>query len=61
MKIVVLDAYALNPGDLSWEALKKLGETRIYERSTVAETAGRIADALDRRRRHHGDRAGQGR
>ena len=45
MKIVVLDAYALNPGDLSWEALKKLGETRIYERSTVAETAARIADA----------------
>jgi glycerate dehydrogenase len=45
MKIVVLDAYALNPGDLSWAALKKLGETVIYERSTVAETLSRIADA----------------
>lgn len=45
MKIVVLDAYALNPGDLSWETLKELGETIIYERSTVAETSVRIADA----------------
>jgi glycerate dehydrogenase len=45
MKIIVLDAYALNPGDLSWAALKKLGETIIYERSTVAETPARIADA----------------
>lgn len=45
MKIVVLDAYALNPGDLSWEALKELGETIIYERSTVAETSARIAAA----------------
>ncbi|HJY23844.1 MAG TPA: D-2-hydroxyacid dehydrogenase, partial [Hanamia sp.] len=45
MKIVVLDAYALNPGDLSWETLKELGETIIYERSTVAETSARIADA----------------
>lgn len=45
MKIVVLDAYALNPGDLSWVALKELGETIIYERSTVTETATRIADA----------------
>lgn len=45
MKIVVLDAFALNPGDLSWEALKKLGETIIYDRSSVSETPERIADA----------------
>ena len=45
MKIVVLDAYTLNPGDLSWEPLKQLGETVIYERSTKAETPGRIEDA----------------
>jgi len=45
MKIVVLDAYALNPGDLSWTGLQALGETDIYERSSVAETSQRIADA----------------
>lgn len=45
MKIVVLDAYAMNPGDLSWEPLKQLGETRIYERSSAEETPTRIADA----------------
>jgi len=45
MKIVVLDAYALNPGDLSWDALNVLGNTKIYERSSLAETGKRIADA----------------
>lgn len=45
MKIVVLDAFAMNPGDLSWEALRQLGETKIYERSTLEETKDRIADA----------------
>ena len=33
MKIVVLDGYVLNPGDLSWDALKELGEIAIYDRS----------------------------
>ena len=45
MKIVVLDAFAMNPGDLSWEALSQLGDTEIYERSSVDETEKRIADA----------------
>lgn len=45
MKIVVLDAFAMNPGDLSWEALSQLGETEIYERSQLDETEKRIADA----------------
>jgi glycerate dehydrogenase len=45
MKIVVLDAYAMNPGDLNWHDLQLLGETDIYERSSVAETPSRIADA----------------
>lgn len=31
MKIVVLDGYTLNPGDLNWEDLKALGETEIYD------------------------------
>ena len=33
MKIVVLDGYALNPGDLSWEGLQKLGEVAVYDRT----------------------------
>lgn len=45
MKIVVLDGYALNPGDLSWEDLQKLGETIVYERSSVTETSSRITGA----------------
>lgn len=32
MKIVVLDGYALNPGDLSWEGFEKLGELVVYDR-----------------------------
>lgn len=35
MKIVVLDGYALNPGDLSWAALEQLGEVVIYDRTSV--------------------------
>jgi glycerate dehydrogenase len=45
MKIVVLDAFAMNPGDLNWDNLQHLGETDIYERSSVTETPSRIADA----------------
>jgi len=45
MKIVVLDAFAMNPGDLSWDGLRAIGETEIYERSTLEETKNRIADA----------------
>ena len=45
MKIVVLDALAMNPGDLDWNMLKQMGETEIYDRSSVAETPARIADA----------------
>lgn len=33
MKIVVLDGYALNPGDISWEALERLGEVTLYDRT----------------------------
>lgn len=46
MKIVVLDGYALNPGDLSWEALKTFGDIAVYDRtSTEAEAIQRIGDA----------------
>lgn len=33
MKIVVLDGYTLNPGDLSWDALEKLGDVVLYDRT----------------------------
>ena len=45
MKIVVLDAFAMNPGDLNWDALKKLGQTEIYDRSSLEETEKRITSA----------------
>ena len=48
MKIVVLDGYTENPGDLSWEGLEKLGELRVYDRTATEESpliAERIADA----------------
>lgn len=45
MKIVVLDGYTLNPGDLSWEALEKLGEVTVYERTNAEDILNRIGDA----------------
>lgn len=45
MKIVVLDGYALNPGDLSWESLEKLGMVMVYDRTAEAEVAKQIGDA----------------
>lgn len=48
MKIVVLDGYAENPGDLSWGALEALGELTVYDRAGgggEAETIGRIGEA----------------
>ncbi len=45
MKIVVLDGYALNPGDLSWDKLKNLGECQIYDRTPAAEVFNRISEA----------------
>lgn len=43
-KIVVLDGYALNPGDLSWEPLEKLGEVKIYDRTSEKDIEARIGD-----------------
>ncbi len=39
MKIVVLDGYTLNPGDLSWDALKALGDCTVYDRTSLTDTA----------------------
>lgn len=45
MKIVVLDGYGMNPGDLSWEGLEKLGDVTVYDRTAPSETAERAAGA----------------
>ena len=45
MNIVILDGYTANPGDLSWDSLKELGEVTVYERTRREEIAGRAADA----------------
>ena len=45
MNIVVLDGYTLNPGDLSWDALRELGPCEIYDRSASDEIVPRSASA----------------
>ena len=48
MKLVVLDGYAENPGDLSWDALKEFGDLTVYDRTSFTESpliAERIGDA----------------
>lgn len=45
MKIVVLDGYALNPGDLSWDGIAALGELTVYDRTPAEDTIARIGDA----------------
>ncbi len=44
-KIVVLDGYAANPGDIGWESWKALGELTVYERTAPEETVARCKDA----------------
>ena len=45
MKIVVLDGYAANPGDVSWEAMQSLGELTVYDRTAPDEVLERVAEA----------------
>ena len=45
MKIVVLDGYGLNPGDLSWDAVSQLGELTVYDRTSSEEVIERSANA----------------
>ena len=48
MKIVILDGYTENPGDLSWEGLRELGEVVVYDRTSYTDSpliAERIGDA----------------
>ncbi|MGB4440244.1 MAG: D-2-hydroxyacid dehydrogenase [Sedimentibacter sp.] len=45
MKIVVLDGYTENPGDLSWEGLEKYGELVVYDRTPENKIVERIGNA----------------
>jgi glycerate dehydrogenase len=45
MKIVVLDGYTLNPGDLSWNKMEQLGNLTIYERTAADKVYERAKDA----------------
>lgn len=45
MKIVVLDGYGLNPGDLTWSGLEALGELKVYDRTAPEELLERSKDA----------------
>ena len=45
MKIVILDGFTANPGDLSWKPLEEIGEVTVYDRTPPSETVSRAADA----------------
>ena len=45
MKIVVLDGYTENPGDLSWAGLEALGPVTVHDRTPVTDVASRIGTA----------------
>lgn len=45
MKIVVLDGYTLNPGDLSWDGLKEIGDLTVYDRTPVSKIIERSKQA----------------
>lgn len=44
-KIVVLDGYAENPGDLSWKGFEQFGEVTVYDRTAREDVVARIGDA----------------
>ena len=45
MKIVILDGYTANPGDLSWDGLKEMGDVTVYKRTKPEETVERAQGA----------------
>ena len=45
MKIVELDGYGVNPGDLSWDAISKLGEFKLYDRTSQEDVVSRAKEA----------------
>jgi glycerate dehydrogenase len=45
MKVVVLDGFTLNPGDLSWESLQEIGDLTVYDRTAIGQIIERIGAA----------------
>ncbi len=45
MKIVILDGYTINPGDLDWKGLEAIGDLTVYDRTPVEEVANRCQGA----------------
>ena len=45
MKIVILDGYAANPGDLNWDAISAQGDLTVYDRTAPEDVISRIGDA----------------
>ena len=45
MRIVVLDGYCLNPGDLNWDALRAMGEVEVFDRTPESQVVERAAGA----------------
>lgn len=45
MKIVVLDGFTLNPGDLNWDKFSEIGDLQVYDRTSPEEVRERTADA----------------
>ena len=45
MKIVILDAYTANPGDLDWQVFKDLGQLQTYDRTSVDAVIENAAEA----------------
>lgn len=45
MNIVIVDGYAANPGDLSWDGLKALGQVTVYDRTAPEEVLSRVEAA----------------
>ena len=43
--IVILDGFTVNPGDLSWDAFKEMGNLIVYDRTAPGEVVERAADA----------------
>ena len=47
MKIIILDGYAENPGDLSWDGFAALGELTVYDRTPAEEIISHIGPTVD--------------
>lgn len=45
MKIVILDGYSVNPGDLSWEELEECGDLTVYDRTNTEDILKRTKNA----------------